>query len=73
MNKKVVYIVILIECILAVFLISFFGQAIFNAIRNVPVEEVYFTYEDGTKIEDDVPLKFELKGTSVRKKPIIKR
>lgn len=65
MNKKVVYIVILIECILAVFLISFFGQAIFNAIRNVPVEEVYFTYEDGTKIEDDVPLKFELKGSQI--------
>ena len=57
MNKKVVYIVILVECILAVFLISFFGNAIFQAIVNVPVQEVYFTYEDGTKIEDGKALK----------------
>lgn len=63
MNKKVVYIVILVECILAVFLISFFGNAIFQAIVNVPVQEVYFTYEDGTKIEDGKALKFELKGS----------
>lgn len=63
MNKKIVYIVILIECILAVFLISFFGGAIYNAIRDVPVNELYFTYADGTKIEDDVALKFELKGS----------
>ncbi len=63
MNKKVVYIVILIECILAVFLISFFGQAIFNSTRNIAVNELYFTYEDGTKIADETPLKFELRGS----------
>ena len=63
MNKKVVYIVILVECILAVFLISFFGNAIFNATKNTLVQEVYFIYEDGTKIEDGKALKFELKGS----------
>ncbi|MBQ7924011.1 MAG: hypothetical protein IJ329_01745 [Clostridia bacterium] len=60
MNKKVVYIVILIECILAVFLISFFGQAIFSAVNKVPVQYVHFTYADGTVIEDNVALQFEL-------------
>ncbi len=63
MNKKVVYIVILIECVLAVLAISFFGQAIFSATHNVSVNELYFTYEDGTMIEDGKALKFELKGS----------
>ncbi|MBE7084651.1 MAG: hypothetical protein E7368_01185 [Clostridiales bacterium] len=60
MSKKVVFIVILIECVLAVFLISFLGQAIYNSVNKVYVTEIYFTYKDGTKIEDDVPLKLEL-------------
>lgn len=33
-------------------------------MREIPVNELYFTYEDGTKIEDDKPLKFELKGSN---------
>ena len=35
MNKKIVFIVVLTECILAVLLISFFGQAIVNANNNI--------------------------------------
>ncbi|MBQ8658871.1 MAG: hypothetical protein IJ506_07020 [Clostridia bacterium] len=53
MNKKIVFIVVLAECILAVLLISFFGQAIVNANNNILCREIYFTYEDGEKIEDD--------------------
>lgn len=53
MNRKVVIIVVLVECILAVLLISFFGQAIFNNIRNVPSNEVYFVNQDGVKIEEE--------------------
>ena len=53
MNRKVVIIVVLVECILAVLLISFFGQAIFNNIRNVPANEVYFVNQDGVKIEEE--------------------
>ena len=52
MNRKVVIIVVLVECILAVLLISFFGQAIFNNINNVPANEVYFVNQDGVKIEE---------------------
>ena len=60
MNKRVVFIVVLIECILAVLLISIFGQAIYNAVNNIVVQEVYFTYADGTKIEDGEHLTVEL-------------
>lgn len=63
MNKKIVYIVILIECVLAVFLISFFGHAIYKSTHNIAVNELYFSYEDGTMIEDGKALKFELKGS----------
>lgn len=51
MSKKIVLIVVLIECILAVLLISVFGQAIYNSGPKL-VTEIYFTYENGEKIED---------------------
>ena len=59
MSKKVVYIVILIECILAVFLISFFGQAIFNAVKKIPVQYINFTYADGSVIADGVDIEVD--------------
>ena len=65
MNRKVVIIVVLVECIMAVFLISFFGQAIFNNNRNVKTQEIYFTYENGEKIEDDVTLEVELSDKEI--------
>ena len=60
MNKKIVFIVVLAECILAVLLISFFGQAIVNANNNILCREIYFTYEDGEKIEDGKRLSIEI-------------
>ncbi len=60
MNKKIVFIVVLTECILAVLLISFFGQAIVNANNNILCREIYFTYEDGEKIEDGKRLSIEI-------------
>lgn len=52
MNKKIVFIITLIECVLAVLFISVFGQAIFS-ITPKGVSEIYFTYENGEKIEDN--------------------
>ena len=46
MSKKIVVIVVLVECILAVLLISFFGQEIYNAKNNVKTTEIYFTNEE---------------------------
>lgn len=64
MSKKIVFIVVLIECILAVLLISIFGQAIYDTAPK-PVSEVYFTYENGAKIEDGVRLDVELRGGNI--------
>ena len=65
MSKKIVFIVVLVECILAVLLISFFGQAIFMAINKSLVSEVYFTDANGVKIEDDVVLEVEISDSNL--------
>lgn len=62
MSKKIVLIVVLIECILAVLLISLFGQAIYSSTPKL-VDEVYFTYENGEKIADDTHLEVFLTDT----------
>lgn len=62
MSKKIVLIVVLIECILAVLLISLFGQAIYSSTPKL-VNEVYFTYENGEKIADDQHLEVVLTDT----------
>lgn len=64
MSKKIVFIVVLIECILAVLLISVFGQAIYDTSPK-PVSEVYFTYANGEKIEDGVRLDVQLAGGNI--------
>ncbi|MBO7345169.1 MAG: hypothetical protein J6U92_04445 [Clostridia bacterium] len=51
MNKKIVFIITLVECVLAVLFISVFGQAIFS-ITKKDVTDIYFVYENGEKIED---------------------
>jgi hypothetical protein len=65
MNRKVVIIVVLVECILAVLLISFFGQAIYNNNSDVKCNEIYFVYENGEKIEDGKIIEVELSDTKM--------
>lgn len=60
MNKKIVVIVVIVECILAVLLISFFGKAIENYRKQTLCQDIYFTDENGVKIEDDVVLTVEI-------------
>ena len=52
--------IVLIECFLAVLLIGVFGQAIFDAMSRKSITEIYFAYEDGTKVEDNINLEVEL-------------
>ncbi len=52
MNKKVVIIITLVECILAVLLISIFGQAIYS-VHIKDVAEIHFVDENGRRYEDD--------------------
>ena len=64
MSKKVVVLAVFLECILAVFLISFFGKIIEDIRANVLCEEIYFTYETGEKIEDGVQVKVTLSDSN---------
>lgn len=56
MNKKVVVLIVFLECVLAVLLVSFFGKVIEETRRDVLCQEIYFVDEDGMKIEDNMPL-----------------
>ena len=60
MNKKVVILIVFLECILAVLMVSFFGKVIEETRRNILCKDIYFVDESGIKIEDDVPLIIEV-------------
>lgn len=63
MNKKVAFLLVLLECILAVFVVSFFGHAIEDARRQILCQDIYFTYANGEKIEDGEMIEYTLSGT----------
>lgn len=65
MNKKVVFLVVLLECILAVFLVSIFGHAIEDARRQILCEEIYFVDDYGEKIEDGEMIEVVLTDTTI--------
>ena len=65
MSKKIVILVVLIECIFAVFLISFFGQALYNTDRNVACGEVYFVTESGEKLEDKAQIEVVFNDSNI--------
>ena len=54
MNKKVVFLVVLLECILAVFIVSVFGHAIEDDRKQILCRDIYFVNELGEKYEDVV-------------------
>ena len=60
MNKKVVFLVVLLECILAVFIVSVFGHAIEDSRRQILCETLYFVDESGEKIADGEMIEFKL-------------
>lgn len=60
MNKKVVFLVVLLECILAVFIVSIFGHAIEDSRKQILCEDIYFVSESGEKIEDGEMIEFKL-------------
>ncbi len=66
MNKKVVVLIVLLECIFAIFLVSFFGRIIEESRRDVLVQQIYFTDANGTKIEDDKAIVIEVDQTTKR-------
>ena len=65
MNKKVVFLVVLLECILAVFLVSIFGHAIEDSRRQILCEDLYFVNELGEKYEDGEMIEFTLTDSNM--------
>ena len=56
MNKKVMILIVIVECVLAVLLIGVIGLAIESNYKSVDCREIYFTTEDGTRLESDAVL-----------------
>ena len=65
MNKKVVFLVVLLECILAIFIISVFGRAIEDARRQILCQDLYFVTETGEKVEDGEMIEYKLTDSNI--------
>ena len=65
MNKKVVFLVVLLECILAVFIVSIFGHAIEDARRQILCQDLYFVSESGEKVEDGAMIEYSLTDSNI--------
>ena len=66
MNKKLIILIVLVECILAVLIVSFFGKVIEETRRDVLCQDIYFVDENGIKIEDGVPIMIEIDDQSLK-------
>ena len=65
MNKKVVFLVVLLECILAVFIVSVFGHAIEDDRKQILCKDIYFVNELGEKYEDGEMIEFTLTDSNI--------
>ena len=65
MNKKVVFLVVLLECILAVFIVSIFGHAIEDSRKQILCEAIYFVDESGEEIPDGEMIEFKLTDSNM--------
>ena len=59
MNKKIIVIVVLLECVLAILLVSFLGKAIETYFNEVNAREVCFLDEKGVPLDDDAIIEVE--------------
>ena len=65
MNKKVVFLVVLLECILAIFVVSVFGHAIEDSRRQILCQDIYFVDAHGEKIEDGEMIKYSISDANM--------
>ena len=65
MNKKVVFLVVLLECILAIFIVSIFGHAIEDTRRQILCQDIYFVTESGEKIEDGEMIEYTISDANM--------
>ena len=52
MNKKIVILIVIVECVLSVLLIGVIGLAIESAHTEVECQEIYFTTAEGVRLEN---------------------
>ena len=57
MNKKSLVLVIIVECVLAILLISFFGKAIESLNEKTLCSDIYFVDDNGNRLENDALLR----------------
>ena len=60
MNKKLIILIVALECVFSVFLISIFGPMIEALHSKIVVEDIYFVDENGERLEDGVTLSVDL-------------
>lgn len=60
MNKKSLVLVIIVECVLAILLISFFGKAIESLYEKTLCTDIYFVDDDGNRLENDTLLRIDI-------------
>ena len=60
MNKKIVVIVVIVECVLAVLMVALLGAAIENARKETRCTDIYFTNSDYEKLRDDYVIEVDL-------------
>ena len=60
MNKKSLVLVIIVECVLAILLISFFGKAIEGLYEKTLCTDIYFVDDDGNRLENDALLRVDI-------------
>lgn len=65
MNKRTVVLVVIIECILAVLLVSFMGRAIENFDRKTYAEKIYFIDENGERLENNAIIEVEITDMNI--------
>ncbi len=59
MNKKIIVIVVLLECVLAILLVSFIGKAIETYFNEVDAREICFLDESGVPLDNDAIIEVE--------------
>ena len=59
MNKKIMILIVIAECVLAVFLIGVIGLAIESTYSGVACRDVYFVNEEGVRLTEDDSLMVE--------------
>lgn len=65
MNKKTLILVVLVECILAILLISIFGKAIESLYQKTLCTEIYFVDENGERIEEDALIVVDISDSNL--------